>query len=190
MGWTSQHATHYNRYGVNRKAECDDLINWSDEHHDFTVVKSRMVGSEYYAAVKNECGIVFGVVILTWVDNKDRFNFGYKIISEVDGPAYYNCPNSILDLLSETDDADAAHWRAKCRKYNESKKAISKLYKMPVGTKVEFESPNYYACDISKGDRITAEKQERNGKPCWVFWIRNIRYECKPSFIGDSYVVI
>ena len=59
MGWTSYHATHYKNGMVDRKAECDSIFNDVMVTRDsdipigkFEVLKSTMVGSTYYAAVK------------------------------------------------------------------------------------------------------------------------------------------
>jgi hypothetical protein len=61
MGWTSYYADVKYRNGrpyIDRKAECDKLFNWDakNESGEITgnvrVLKSRMVGSTYYAAVK------------------------------------------------------------------------------------------------------------------------------------------
>ena len=48
MGWTEYIATHYKNGTVNRKAECDVLF----DNNRAKVLKSRMVGSTYYAAVQ------------------------------------------------------------------------------------------------------------------------------------------
>ena len=58
MGWTEYHATHYKHGKIDRKAECDELFNdfMVDKNNNrigkFEVLKSTMVGSTYYAAVK------------------------------------------------------------------------------------------------------------------------------------------
>jgi hypothetical protein len=64
MGWTSYHAsTTYNpktgRRTIDRKAECDDHLNCDAISYPdgkvigkYEVLKSRMVGATYYAAVK------------------------------------------------------------------------------------------------------------------------------------------
>ena len=172
MGWTEYLATHYKNGTVNRKAECDVLFDNSKTK----VLKSRMVGSTYYAAVqvytpdkatniqwdteddefskedklslpteiiipegmtdeeeisdylseKNGfCHFgfeiaqgkteVIAVVVLTSVRN-GRY-FGYKDMDESELPFYYNCPESILKLLTPTENANANEWRKRCREY-------------------------------------------------------------------------
>ena len=52
MGWTGIHATYYKNGTVDRKRECDYYWEGGLNSGHFKVVKSRMVGSTYYAAVK------------------------------------------------------------------------------------------------------------------------------------------
>ena len=130
MGWTSYHATHYSKTGtIDRKAECDwssdvcssDLAECDGYFMEglnrghYRVEKSAMVGSVYYAAVtslKKYVGndqyedlpeneqFTFAVVFLTIVDMKDYYNFSYKDMDESCGPFSYDCPESILKMLS------------------------------------------------------------------------------------------
>lgn len=141
MGWTTYHATHYNRRGeVDRKAECDEVFTENSEHGKWEVLKSSMHGSTYYAAVRRTRpggeSYVFGAVCLTNVDSSDYYNFGYKDMDESVGPFSYDCPLSILDLLSPTENELALEWREQCRRKAKSKNSLSRL---PVGTTIEFE---------------------------------------------------
>lgn len=143
MGWTSHHAEHYNSHGIDRKKECDAYFMEGINKGTMTIEKSAMVGSTYYAAVrtitKDDIPIpddeqtVFGVVMLTAVDNNDYFNFSYKVIEETWGPSERDCPESILKLLSPTESEYAIEWREKCYKNAQEKKELSKL---PYGTTI------------------------------------------------------
>lgn len=141
MGWTGYHATNYNRRGeIDRRAECDERMSGENEHGKWEILKSTMRGSTYYAAVRRtdkETGEshVFGCVCLTSVDMKDYFNFSYKAMEETMGPGCYDCPASILDLLSPTDNEYALNWRQKCREKKSNKNTLGKL---PVGTVIEY----------------------------------------------------
>lgn len=151
MGWTGQQATHFkNGKIIDRKAECDAYFMEGPNKCYFQVVKSAMIGSTYYAAVKDlkryvgedsnghdivipiDDGKVRGYVFLTSV--KDGM-FYYKDISEDMGPGYYDCPESILKLLSETHSEYALNWRKHCWEENEKKKTHN-LSKLPIGTKI------------------------------------------------------
>ena len=53
MGWTSYHANYYKKNGeIDRKAECDAYWQEGLKRGHFKVLRSSMVGSTYYAAVK------------------------------------------------------------------------------------------------------------------------------------------
>ena len=53
MGWDYTHATHYTRTGaIDRKTEIDELYTWQNDTRKAEVVRSAMVGSTYYAAIK------------------------------------------------------------------------------------------------------------------------------------------
>ena len=150
MGWTSYHATHYKNGKVNRKAECDAYFTEGLNEGFYRLEKSTMIGSVYYAAVtglkrynegkkedvpKDEQH-TFGVVFLTSVDSKDYYNFSYKDMDETCGPFCYDCPESILKLLSPTTSEFAQKWRNGCRKHRKLRKALNDL---PVGSVIEFE---------------------------------------------------
>ena len=136
MGWTGMKAKYYYKNGmINRKKECDELIEACPD--DYKLIKSALIGTCYYAAVrmlkKTEQSVV-GIVIKTTVRMKEDLNFLYKWVSEDMGPADTYCPDNILDELSETDSDWAKNWRAECRKCNERKQ---KLSAMPVGAEIK-----------------------------------------------------
>lgn len=136
MGWSYGMATEYRNGRVNRKAEMDKLFNWESDLKKVSVVKSTMVGSVYYAAIKvttQEEEKVTAAVCLTRVTEGE---FGYKGMDESMGPYYYECPGTILKELKPTDNENAINWRKKCVEYT---KAKSRLAKLPVGTEIEFE---------------------------------------------------
>ena len=151
MGWTGYQPTHFKKGGiVDRKAEGDAYFMEGLHRGNFQVLKSSIKGSVYYAAVKDmvryagedekehsiyvpiDDGKVRGYVFLTSV--KDGM-FYYKDISEDMGPGYYDCPESILKLLSETHSEYALNWRKHCWEENEKKKTHN-LSKLPIGTKI------------------------------------------------------
>ena len=146
MGWDYTHATHYTANGtIDRKAEVDEHFNWSSPKTEVSIVKSCMVGSTYYAALRvtdNETGNVeiTAEVVLTHTDSREYFNFGMKAISEDMGPAEDRCPTSILKLLSPTDNTYAIDWRDRCRKNIEKKKNPHALKNLPIGTVIRFKN--------------------------------------------------
>ena len=141
MGWTSYHATNYKNGKVDRKAEMDKLFTWSNDHIAMKVLKSSMVSTIYYAAVEEvrdgERTVFAAVCITGGVDRYDPyFNFSYKDMDETCGPFCYDCPESILKLLSPTTSEFAQKWRDGCRKHRKLRKALNDL---PVGSVIEFE---------------------------------------------------
>ena len=133
MGWSYQAAQFYTKSGaIDRKKECDKMSSWEYKEHKAELLKSAMKGSVYYAAIKHTDlatgeSEVIAHIILTHTDMKSYCNFGYKDMTESAGPFCYDCPKSILDLLSETDNKYAKEWREECRRNLQSKKALSAL---------------------------------------------------------------
>lgn len=149
MGWTSYHASFYKNGKIDRKAECDSIMNCDmvGNKGRYEVLKSAMVGSTYYAAVKKtifktgdkpEKESVFGVVMLTSVNNKDYFNFSYKDMDESAGPGYYDCPKGILDMLTPTEYEWAKEWRERCYENIKKKKSPDALSNPPIGSEIKF----------------------------------------------------
>ena len=143
MGWTSYSTAWCEKKNgkVDRRAEIDKVYGGEDEARRWTVLKSSMVGSTWYGAVKVEKkdtgeSYVFGGVCLTSVD---RGEFWYKDMDETVGPCQCDCPKSILELLSPTESEWANKWRARCVKNYERKRGGSSLSKLPVGAVIEVD---------------------------------------------------
>lgn len=133
MGWTSCDAHYYKANGkVDVKAECDHMFC-----KNYEVIKSCLKGSVYYGALKDsETNEIFAVIVKTSTSCADGFNFGYKEMDETCGPYECDCPDSILDLLTEPENEWAKEWREKCRMNNKAKKKLSNL---PVGSVIRFK---------------------------------------------------
>lgn len=131
MGWTEYRATHYKNGKIDRKAECDSYFS-----ENYEVLRSTVKSSVYYAAIKNKkTENVFAMVMLTSVNG---MWFAYKDMDEGMEPYYYDCPESILKLLSDTDDKGSLEWRRKCRE----KAKEPKLSDLPVGTDIIWTLPD------------------------------------------------
>lgn len=167
MGWTEYHASCYKNGKVDRKAEMDSKYNWEDESRKVEVLKSSMVGSTYYAAVKSlnktngyEC--VCAAVCLTSTNNKDYFNFAYKDMDETCGPYKYDCPKGILDMLSPTENEYANQWRQACRDNLAAKKNPNGFNKLPVGTVIKVVMP-FDTKYFSEGQEVRLRKRTKWG---------------------------
>jgi len=178
MGWTSYRATEYRNGTIDRKAECDKIFNWTAEHKSVQVLKSAMVGATYYAAIevkepeKEPC--VTAVVCLTTIDQKSYFNFAYKDMSETMGPYRSNCPKSILDLLTDTDNEFALAWRKRCRDNLAKKKDPHALCNLPLGTEIKVNSN-------SDSYRLVKCVPIGRKKAVWVDWDRLLVFN--PQYI-------
>lgn len=126
MGWTYQHEI----APIDRRKLCRREIN-TDKYE---VVKDAVVGTTWYAAIRNkETGKIHADIVLTKIDRSGYCNFGMKWLSEDCGPFKCDCPKSILDLLSPTDNEYALEWRENCRKGRTEKIDWRKI---PVGAKL------------------------------------------------------
>ena len=196
MGWTSYHATHYKKGAVDRKAECDAYFMEGLNRGCYDILKSSMVGSVYYAAVKplkryskdddgNKIVVdipikeqqVFAAIFLTSTDNKDYFNFSYKDMDETMGPYKYDCPKGILNLLTPTDNEYANNWRAKCREQLEKKKNPNALSKLPVGSIIQITMP-FDTTYFREGDivKLRKDRSVRSNRTTWYVIQRAIRF--------------
>ena len=141
MGWTFYHVPEW----FDRKAEIDEKYNWSEDGVSVRVLKSAMVGSTWYGALRVDNGEsveVTAEVVLTSMTSRDYFNFGYKAMSETVGPGESKCPAGILKMLTPTDSEFAKAWRERCWKYHEAKKSPDALKNLPYGAEIRFKWGN------------------------------------------------
>lgn len=161
MGWTTCfYASEWKYQGgkriVDRRKECDKMLTWTSKDKDGNVIavnkvlKSAMVGSTYYAAVEKKktdgTREVFAAIFLTCGRSSDGTIWGYKDMDETMGPCQYDCPASILALLTPTEYEYANEWRRKCRekmiKKAEERKNPPKLYS-PTGVEITVKGKSW-----------------------------------------------
>lgn len=189
MGWTGYCATHYKNGKIDRKAECDAYFMEGLNRGNFKVLKSTLKGAVYYAAIQNmvkydgkdengediytpiDNGKVWAAIFLTSVENS---MFYYKNMDETYGPDYYDCPKSILNLLTETTNEYALNWRQLCVENVTQKNALSKL---PIGATIEFERGN--------GHKIKAYKHEPAYQFKRAFWMSMDGYHIPTKMIKN-----
>lgn len=179
MGWTSYNANYYKNGKVDRVAE---IKSHFEQNENYNVLKASSVGSTIYLAVErivNEEKVVFAAVYLTSINMKDYYNFSYKDMDETVGPCQRECPESILKLLTPTDNEWANEWRNDCwenvRKKKEKKKDPNSLSNLPVGSVIEIK---YWEDDIPY---LELEKinYSRYKKPIWYSSKTGYRYSAK-----------
>lgn len=201
MGWTTIIATHYKDNGtIDRLKEIYNM--WEVENHGRThVLKMSLIGRVVYGAIQNvDTGVVWGLVALTSTKGNE---FGYKDMDDTCGPNYYNCPLSILKLLTPTNNENANNWRKKCYENANAVKLKARLRKslsrLPLGTHIEFVShvdlhsanPNFeYSC--VKGDTVRLVKRcYGNHKEAWYDEERAERpVRWKDKWLSDEYTVL
>lgn len=89
-----------------------------------------------YWAIRNlETGDVNGLVVLSHVNGRNK---SWKYVDDFMGPAEDDCPATILNLLTPTDNEYANDWRERCRKNIERKKAQPKVKE---GDVIVFDEP-------------------------------------------------
>lgn len=203
MGWTEYHATYYKNGKIDRKAECDAYFVEGLNRGFYELLKSSMVGSTYYAAVrplkksggKDENGeyiyvdipeneqMVFAAVFLTSTNIKDYYNFAYKNMDESCGPCQCECPKGILDLLTPTENEFANGWRKRCYENLGKKKDKNSLGKLPIGSEIKFT--------LYDGKEYTAFKHRpayQFKRPFWM--LINADGYIKTKNIPEDYEVI
>jgi len=123
MGWT------YTSLGKGQAGNYfKNMLTNETEERETELLKGAFRGfREYYGAVKvtikatGESYVMGFCAMVDWRKN-DAFNFGYKDMDETMGPYMFNCPNTILDLLTDTphDNESSREWRKACRERNAS----------------------------------------------------------------------
>lgn len=172
MGWSSIDTCLYKRTRkgqvIDRKATLD--MSWNeDSSANYKVVKSAVVGTTYYAAIKKvNTGDIFGHVTLTSVKDGELW---CKDMDETMGPCAYECPITILKLLTPTDNEYANGWRQKCVEYRNKQIQYESI---PVGTKIKTK----LGCDEEK----VLELSIYRGRKTWVCWAEYTKYKAKDVF--------
>lgn len=196
MGWTSYDATHYKHNGkVDAKAELDDRFSQDkservnskgeiEKYPQIRVLKSSMVGTVYYGAIEvtyDDSRDVWGMVALTSTSKSDGFNFSYKDMDETCIPYCFDCPKSILDLLTPTESKNANEWRNKCRQQLQLKREHKTLGTLPVGSVITFKRHN--------GKEITLEKHSPAYQFKRPFWYDGEHY-WKRGHIPSNFEIV
>lgn len=161
MGWTSYHVSGR----IDKKKEAEKQLSCK-------VVKSAVKGNTWYGACELGDGQIIGAVILMHTNSKDYYNFSYKIVEESMGPCESECPESILKLLTPTENEWANQWRDRCREYNARK---AELHKLPIGTKIVCSGKEW-------------EKSLYRGKAKWINW-REHKYMMETVIARAGYML-
>lgn len=176
MGWTGIKGIEKKNGSIDRKATVDKVMELETVDNKWEVVKSSMVGAVYYGAIKktnkkNNESTVHGVVVLTHINNKEYLNFWYKEMFEDVLPFFYDCPKSILKLLSDTEDSYSLRWRHHCYECAKKRKAIKSF---AVGDKIRTK--------LWSDEEITLTLQIYNSRKTWIDCTNWVKYKTKDVF--------
>lgn len=205
MGWTGYRTNNYKNGKVDVQGEMDKLFNTINSR----VLKSAMVGSEYYAAVEEttvkdgvENRIVFAAIFQTSTRRADGCNIFYKDMDETVVNGYYKCPVGILKLLTPTDNANAKAWREGCLKWREEQKAKKSdpdsLKNLPEGSQIRFTINFSTTSGLKPGDEVTLSKVAKRQWNCNVggyaptgkFYWTDGYYRWREKHIPADYTVV
>ena len=203
MGWTWYNVAEEWKNGkrtINRKKECDSILTKKPREMDgrwipgTEVLKSAMVGTTYYAAVKTTYrdgkSTVWAAIFLTKTGCGTYGNFGYKDMDETCGPAECQCPKGILNLLTETDSTYAKEGRERSLKYHEWKKERKTLESLPAGSRIRFINQYELRSGKKPGDEITLVKAIRQGpRRKQEYWTDGY-YRWAKKLIPDEYEIV
>ncbi len=122
------------------KAYLDKQHTEKNETTSWTILRSATKGSVYYAACERLSGDERTVFALVQPYSFYGRDFDRELVvkdqDESMGPYDVQCPNNILDLLTEPINDNAREWRENCRIYNEKREVT-----VEVGDTLVFEHP-------------------------------------------------
>ena len=168
MGWTFYRATQYKNGKIDRLKECRDEFGKAPKWA--TIVKDALVGTTYYAAMKStDTGEIWALIVLTSIENE---KFGYKDMSEDMEPCYYDCPVSILNLLSPVANENASCCSAHA--------ASSALKRLNAAKKLTVTLPRNAFLQYPEGGTILLSRLT-DGR--WLDWEKRIAFP--PKIILD-----
>lgn len=128
-----------------------EKIECFKKYYNYDFEKVSIKNGVLYGAVKgvdrltNESIVWALVAIIKFSTRNFQTEMCCKLMDETEHPYYYDCPKSILDLLSNTDNEQALEWRAKCRERLDMAKTVK-------GVKTDFVYfPNGLDFTYSKG---------------------------------------
>lgn len=171
-----------------------------DEHWNAiwcNVVKSVIVGTVYYAAVKVEefetilkdnrtkkkKTQIIAVVGKVYKRKSDEFDYFVEFLEESQYPQYFDCPECILNLLTETDDKWALQWRFRCRETLMFKYNTPSLKDLPYGSIIQVP--------LKDGGFVKLKKMPPNNQFKTYWWLdESTNCYCSKRRLGINYEII
>ena len=151
MGWTSFKQT---------KSKKEEILDYFKDSK-FEIIDIACRGRDNYIATRNvETGDIFAEVVLVEMKDGDIY---IKDMIEDCGPFYYNCPQRILNKLSEPRTEIAREWREKC---------ANKPKSLKYGDKFKLKIPLKFSDGVVR-DSFEVVRYRKSGK----------RYVCEKTGI-------
>lgn len=182
MGWT---------YTSMDKGQAGDyfknMLNWETETASNKLLRGAFKGfREYYGAVETtikatgEKRVWAFTAMIDWRKN-DYNNFGYKDMDETMGPYMFNCPKTILDLLTPTDNEYANKWR------NSNWERINNTLKVKDGDIIKLKNPIRFR----GGQELDTFRVEKKGRKTSYYHPSNNygRYLVKKAWLVGAKVI-
>ncbi len=124
MGWTTTDKPSYvpvkeffrNKFSHDNDVTCVKIIE------DAIVEFNTYYAAYEYTNKHTNQRVVSALIVLIDYHGDDRYNFGYKDMTEDCGPYQAKCPERILNMLTETNNEYALSWREACRKYHQNRR--------------------------------------------------------------------
>lgn len=168
-------ATHFNEKGlIDKSQEMQELLN--DDTH--SIEKMLWFKSTGYAAIKDKkSGQIWGMVIETKINENE---LSYEMIPESQAPNPKDCPLTILNKLTPTDNPKAWQWRQDCFDAYHEHKHKQDLNKLPLGTTISFIHKgdsfilNFH--EVKKGQTVELTKKRVGCYKDSAWYMGNIRW--------------
>ena len=165
MGWLTMPFTSMGGH-ASAKAYLDDQFTYSRDVEGGTaglrvLASACLLNRTYYAAAQvmanGAGGEIFAIVCkVLWNPNsKTAEQFGYKDMTETMGPCEDHCPQTILTLLSPTDNEHARDWRRRC-----AENLARRARKIADGDRIRLAAPLSFT-DGHVGQEFIVEKRGR-----------------------------
>ncbi|MDB4590945.1 hypothetical protein OAH77_04510 [Flavobacteriaceae bacterium] len=126
MGWTSLFTYEVNPQ-TSTKERNEQIKKWFVETNlrpveKYEALKMQVVGNVLYAAVKLKKTNRVTAFIYVFSLDSNGHEYYYKDMDESVGPCNYDCPMSIIKLLTPTERKWANEWREKVKEHHKKKK--------------------------------------------------------------------
>lgn len=128
--------------------EQHEVVAWNSDKDGFYAAM-RVTSEEAYYPLD----VTWALVIATWRNPRDYFNYAYKVMDEQMGPGVDGASRKVLDALTGTDHQYALDWRGRVRARLDKKHA-------KVGDTIKLTRPLKFGDGVER-DTFTIETREQ-----------------------------